>query len=100
MAIIRSRAHSQRGATKSLPYRPLRFIEHAPTSPQTHPLRTLHIPLSDSSDQDILAHLPTTTSFIRDGLLEVQIRVSWFTVSRASVRAQLSYARTLSSPRK
>ncbi|KAH9031329.1 protein-tyrosine phosphatase-like protein [Lactarius pseudohatsudake] len=45
-------------------------IEHAPTFPQTHPLRTLHIPLSDSSDQDILAHLPTTTSFIRDALAE------------------------------
>ncbi|KAH8979485.1 hypothetical protein EDB86DRAFT_2776387, partial [Lactarius hatsudake] len=44
-------------------------IEHAPTFFQTHPLRTLYIPLSDSSDQDILAHLPTT-GFIRDALAE------------------------------
>ncbi|KAH9022704.1 protein-tyrosine phosphatase-like protein, partial [Lactarius hengduanensis] len=56
MAVIRSLAHSQR--------------EHAPTFPQTHPRLTLHIPLSDSSDQDILAHLPTTTPFIRDALAE------------------------------
>ncbi|KAH9058920.1 dual specificity phosphatase, partial [Lactarius deliciosus] len=42
-------------------------IGHAPTFPQTHPLRTLHIP---RSDQDILAHLPATTSFIRDALAE------------------------------
>jgi atypical dual specificity phosphatase len=45
-------------------------IEHAPTLPQTQSLRTLHIPLSDSSDQDILAHLPVATSFIRNALAE------------------------------
>ncbi|KAI0306086.1 protein-tyrosine phosphatase-like protein [Multifurca ochricompacta] len=45
-------------------------IEHPPKFPQTHLLRTLHIPLSDSSDQDILIHLPATTSFIRDALAE------------------------------
>ncbi|KAI0251776.1 protein-tyrosine phosphatase-like protein [Lactifluus subvellereus] len=45
-------------------------IEHAPAFPQTQSLRTLHIPLSDTSDQDILAHLPVTTSFIRDALAE------------------------------
>jgi atypical dual specificity phosphatase len=45
-------------------------IEHAPAFPQMQSLRTLHIPLSDASDQDILAHLPVTTSFIRDALAE------------------------------
>ena len=45
-------------------------IEHAPMLPQTQTLRTLHIPLSDSSDQDILAHLPVATSFIRNALAE------------------------------
>ena len=45
-------------------------IEHPPNLPQTHSLQTLHIPLSDSSDQDILAHLPATTSFIRNALAE------------------------------
>ena len=45
-------------------------IERAPTLPQTQTLRTLHIPLSDNSDQDILTHLPVTTSFISNALAE------------------------------
>ena len=45
-------------------------MENAPKFPQTRSLRTLHIPLSDGSDQDILAHLPVTTSFIRNALAE------------------------------
>jgi atypical dual specificity phosphatase len=45
-------------------------LEHAPKFPETHVLRTLHIPLSDNSDADILVHLPATTSFIRDALAE------------------------------
>jgi atypical dual specificity phosphatase len=45
-------------------------IEHAPTLPQTQSLRTLHIPLSDNADQDILTHLPVATSFIRNALAE------------------------------
>lgn len=45
-------------------------IEDAPMFPQTHLLRTLHIPLSDSTDEDILAYLPVTTSFIHDALAE------------------------------
>jgi len=38
----------------------------------TYPLAggTLHIPVSDSPDEDILAHFPATTSFIRDALAE------------------------------
>jgi atypical dual specificity phosphatase len=57
-------------------------MEHPPKFPQTHSLRTLHIPLSDSSDQDILAHLPVTTSFIGNALAEspdsrVLVSVSW-----------------------
>ena len=48
----------------------LSVMEHAPKFPETLPLRTLHIPLSDSSDQDILAHLPATTSFISNALAE------------------------------
>jgi atypical dual specificity phosphatase len=45
-------------------------IERAPALPQTQSLRTLHIPLSDSADQDILTHLPAATSFIRNALTE------------------------------
>ena len=45
-------------------------IEFAPTLPQTQSLRTLHIPLSDDANQDILTHLPVTTSFISDALAE------------------------------
>ena len=45
-------------------------IEFAPTLPQTRSLRTLHIPLSDNADQDILTHLPIATSFIRNALAE------------------------------
>jgi atypical dual specificity phosphatase len=45
-------------------------IEEAPTFPSTSPLRKLHVPLSDCGDEDILTHLSTTTSFIRDALAE------------------------------
>ncbi len=45
-------------------------IERAPTLPQTQSLRTLHIPLSDNANQDILTHLPDTTSFISNALTE------------------------------
>jgi len=45
-------------------------LERPPTLPQTQSLRTLHIPLSDSTDQDILTHLPVATSFIRNALAE------------------------------
>ncbi|KAF8261644.1 protein-tyrosine phosphatase-like protein [Lactarius quietus] len=45
-------------------------LEHAPMFPPTHSLQKLHIPLSDSSDADILTHLPSTTSFIQDALAE------------------------------
>jgi atypical dual specificity phosphatase len=45
-------------------------LEDAPVFPETHVLRKLHIPLPDSAYEDILAHLPTTTSFIRDALAE------------------------------
>jgi atypical dual specificity phosphatase len=57
-------------------------IEHAPILPETHSLRTLHIPLSDSSDQDILAHLPVAISFIHNALAEgpdsrVLVSIRW-----------------------
>lgn len=57
-------------------------LERPPKFPETHSLQTLHIPLSDSSDQDILAHLPVTTSFIRNALAEspdsrVLVSVYW-----------------------
>ena len=45
-------------------------LERPPTLPQTQSLRTLHIPLSDSTDQDVLTHLPVATSFIRNALAE------------------------------
>lgn len=45
-------------------------MEYAPMFPQTRSLRTLHIPLSDSSNENILAYLPATTSFIGDALAE------------------------------
>ena len=45
-------------------------IENAPTFPSTYPLRTLHISISDYDGEDILSHLPVTTSFIRDALAE------------------------------
>ena len=45
-------------------------IECPPTFPQTQSLRTLHIPLSDNADEDILTHLPAATSFIRNALAE------------------------------
>jgi capsule polysaccharide export protein KpsC/LpsZ len=45
-------------------------IENAPTFPSTHPLRTLHVSLSDYDGEDILTHLPVTTSFIRGALAE------------------------------
>jgi atypical dual specificity phosphatase len=55
-------------------------LECAPTLPQTQSLRTLHIPLSDNADQDILTHLPAATSFIRNALADPNSRVlvsSW-----------------------
>lgn len=67
-------------------------LERPPKFPEAHPLRTLHIPLSDSSDQDILAHLPVTTSFIRNALAEspdsrvLVSSVSWY--PRASFSIQ------------
>jgi hypothetical protein len=45
-------------------------IENAPTFPPSHPLRTLHISISDYDGEDILSHLPATTSFIRGALAE------------------------------
>lgn len=45
-------------------------MECAPTLPQTQSLHTLHIPLSDNADQDILTHLPAATSFIHNALAE------------------------------
>jgi hypothetical protein len=45
-------------------------IEDAPKFPSTYPLHTLHISVSDYDGEDILSHLPTTTSFIRGALAE------------------------------
>ena len=45
-------------------------IEDAPKFPSTYPLRTLHISVSDYDGEDILSHLPVTTSFIRGALAE------------------------------
>lgn len=45
-------------------------IELAPSFPSTHPLRTLHVSVSDYDGEDILSHLPATTSFIRGALAE------------------------------
>jgi len=45
-------------------------MEDAPTFPPTYPLRTLHISISDYDGEDILTHLPSTTSFIRGALAE------------------------------
>jgi hypothetical protein len=45
-------------------------LEYMPKYPQTHLLRTLHIPLLDTIFSDILTHLPTTTLFIHDALSE------------------------------
>lgn len=45
-------------------------IEEAPTFPPSHPLRTLHISVSDYDGEDILSHLPATTSFILAALAE------------------------------
>jgi atypical dual specificity phosphatase len=45
-------------------------LEDAPVFPEAHLLRTLHIPLSDSPGENILAYLPATTSFIHDALAE------------------------------
>ncbi|KAI9464422.1 protein-tyrosine phosphatase-like protein [Lactarius psammicola] len=48
----------------------LSVLEDAPTFPSTIPLRRLHVSISDYEDEDILTHLPTTTSFIRGALAE------------------------------
>jgi hypothetical protein len=45
-------------------------IEDAPTFPSTYPLHTLHVSVSDNDGEDILSHLPVTTSFIRGALAE------------------------------
>jgi hypothetical protein len=45
-------------------------IENAPTFPSKYPLRTLHVSVSDYDGEDILSHLPVTTSFIRGALAE------------------------------
>lgn len=45
-------------------------IEDAPCFPSSYPLRTLHVSVSDYDGEDILSHLPTTTSFIRSALAE------------------------------
>ena len=45
-------------------------IEHAPTFQSTYPLHTLHVSVADYDDENILSHLPITTSFIRDALAE------------------------------
>jgi hypothetical protein len=45
-------------------------IEKAPTFPSTYPLRTLHVSISDYDGEDIISHLPATTSFIRSALAE------------------------------
>jgi hypothetical protein len=45
-------------------------IEDAPRFPPSYPLRTLHISVSDYDGEDILSHLPATTSFIRGALAE------------------------------
>lgn len=45
-------------------------IEAAPSFPSSYPLRTLHISVSDYDGEDILSHLPVTTSFIRGALAE------------------------------
>src|SRR5258708_11959086 len=48
----------------------LSVLENAPTFPSTTSLRTLHVSISDYDGEDILTHLPTTTSFIRGALAE------------------------------
>ena len=48
----------------------LSVLEVAPTFPSSIPLRKLHVSISDYDGEDILTHLPTTTSFIRDALAE------------------------------
>jgi hypothetical protein len=46
------------------------LIEDPPDFPSTFPLGTLHVPVSDYPNEDILTHLPATTSFIRSALAE------------------------------
>lgn len=48
----------------------LSVLEDAPTFPSTILLRRLHVSISDYDGEDILTHLPTTTSFIRGALAE------------------------------
>jgi protein-tyrosine phosphatase len=48
----------------------LSILEDAPIFPSSIPLRKLHVSISDYDGVDILTHLPTTTSFIRDALAE------------------------------
>jgi hypothetical protein len=48
----------------------LSVLENAPSFPSSIPLRTMHVSISDYDDEDILMHLPATTSFIRGALAE------------------------------
>ncbi|KAF8261645.1 protein-tyrosine phosphatase-like protein [Lactarius quietus] len=48
----------------------LSVLEKAPSYPSSTSLRTMHVPISDYDGEDILTHLPATTSFIRGALAE------------------------------
>ena len=48
----------------------LSVLEDAPSFPSSMSLRTLHVSISDYDGEDILTHLPATTSFIRGALAE------------------------------
>ncbi|KAH9056735.1 protein-tyrosine phosphatase-like protein [Lactarius vividus] len=48
----------------------LSVLEDAPTFPSSVRLRRLHVSISDYESEDILTHLPSTTSFIRGALAE------------------------------
>ena len=50
-------------------------IDQDPELPQSLPLKTLHIPLADTMDSNILQYLDTTTTFIRDALAENETNV-------------------------
>ena len=43
-------------------------IECTPILSQTQSFRTLHIPLLDKANEDILTHFPVATSFVSDAL--------------------------------
>ena len=49
----------------------LSIIEDRPLYPRAlTELKTMHIPLKDNSDVDILSHLDATTTFIKDALVD------------------------------